>query len=98
MRDDRILLDILRRNVRKEDSCNWCAYFDDKEIDDEDVDSLKSLSRDVIRNHLLELDRHANLFTRIPQLGLKSEPSQYLLYNVSLDEDFKSETNETQLK
>ena len=44
--------------------------------------SLKNKCREAVRNHLLDLDQHTNLFIRIP-------PSlqRYLLYGFSLDDD-----------
>ena len=48
--------------------------------------SLKHLCRETIRKHLLDIDPHQNLFVRIPQFGLPSLISEYLLYNVSLDD------------
>lgn len=54
---------------------------------------LKHLCRDAIRKHLIELDPHQHLFGRIPQLGLPSLLTRYLLYNVSLDEDISSLPN-----
>ena len=46
---------------------------------------LAHLCRQAIRKHLIELDPHENLFSRIPKLGLPAVPNKYLLYNVSLD-------------
>ena len=43
--------------------------------------------RFVIRRHLLKLDRHENLFVRIPRLGLPSRLTKYLLFDKSLDEN-----------
>ena len=48
--------------------------------------NLKHLCREVIRNHLLDLDPHSHLFDRIPQLGLPSLMTEILLYNVSLEQ------------
>ena len=47
---------------------------------------LKHLCRVRIRNHLLELDPHQNLFVRVPQLGLPKSLVSYLLYDVSMDD------------
>ena len=41
---------------------------------------LKEKCREVIREHLLELDQHENLFVRVPRLGLPSLLAEYLLY------------------
>ena len=46
---------------------------------------LKHLCREAIRKHLLHLDPHTHLFSRIPQLQLPSPITRYLLYYVSLD-------------
>ena len=46
---------------------------------------LKHMVREAIRKHLLRLDLHANLFVRIPQLGLPSLLNEYLLYGMSLE-------------
>ena len=48
---------------------------------------LKHLCREAIRKHLIDLDPHENLFGRIPELGLPSVLSEYLLYDYSLDEN-----------
>ena len=48
---------------------------------------LKHICREAIRKHLLKLDPHQHLFGRIPQLGLPSALSKYLLFNLSLDTD-----------
>ena len=48
--------------------------------------SLKHLSREAIRKHLLQISR-VNLFVRVSRLGLPSIITDYLLYNVKLDED-----------
>ena len=47
---------------------------------------LKHLCRVTIRNHLLELDRHENLFVRVPRLGLPKSLTSYLLYGVTVDD------------
>ena len=41
---------------------------------------LKEKCREVIRNHLLELNRIENLFIRVPKLGLPIPLTKYLLY------------------
>ena len=46
---------------------------------------LKHLYREAIRKHLIHLDPHEHLFGRIPQLGLPSLLTEYLLYDCSLD-------------
>ena len=47
----------------------------------------KHLCRKVIRGHLLDIDRHEKLFTRVLKLGLPVIISDYLLYNHTLDDD-----------
>ena len=49
---------------------------------------LKHICREAIRKHLLSLDRHSNLFGRVPRLEgeIPSSLVQYLLYNMSLVE------------
>ena len=49
--------------------------------------NLKHLCRETIRKHLINIDPHQHLFGRIPQLGLPSLVTEYLLYDVSLDAD-----------
>ena len=48
---------------------------------------LKHVCREAIRKHLLKLDPHQHLFGRIPELGLPSIVTEYLLFNQSLDDD-----------
>ena len=47
---------------------------------------LSSLCRIAVRDHLMHLDRHSNLFRRIPKLGLPSSLTSYLLYDMSLED------------
>ena len=54
-------------------------YLDKREI------NLKELSREAIRNHLLNINRYDNLFARMTKLGLPKILTQYRLFNVSLD-------------
>ena len=49
--------------------------------------SLKRQCRLTVRELLLKLDANGNLFHRIPLLGLPQMLTQYLVYNVSLDDD-----------
>ena len=49
-------------------------------------EGLKDLCRGTIRKHLLKLNPQEHLFGRIPQLGLPSLLSKYLLYHVSIDQ------------
>ena len=48
--------------------------------------SLSSLCRIAVRDHLMHLDRHSNLFCRIPKLGLPPSLTSYLLYDMSLED------------
>ena len=49
--------------------------------------NLKHLCRLAVRNHLLNLDPHTHLFYRVPKLQLPSAMTQYLLFELSIDED-----------
>ena len=51
------------------------------------VPDLKIICRGFIRHHLLCLDQHCNLFSRIPLLGFPSTIQAYLLLNTSFDID-----------
>ena len=53
---------------------------------EEEKFQLKHMCRMAIRGHLLSLDPHSNLFGRIPELGLPAIVTEYLLFNMSLDE------------
>ena len=46
--------------------------------------NLSNLSRDAIRNHLLDIDPHENLFVRIPKLGLPAPVQRFLQLGLSL--------------
>ena len=48
---------------------------------------LKAKCRETIRNHLLDLDYHKNLFLRVPRLGLSAALNHYLLYEMSVSGD-----------
>lgn len=56
-------------------------FFDDLKL------CLKHKCREAIRKHLLDLDPHSHLFGRIPQLGLPSLLTEYLLYDQTLEDD-----------
>ena len=47
---------------------------------------LQSLCRETIRKHLMRIDPHGNLFSRVPFLGLPSALCRYLLYYMSVDD------------
>ena len=48
--------------------------------------SLKNICRRKIREHLLDLDPHTNLCSRVPRLGLPSSLTAYVLHDISLDD------------
>ena len=48
--------------------------------------SLMNITRCAIREHLLELDPHENLFVRVPRLELPAALQRYLLFDQRLDE------------
>ena len=48
---------------------------------------LKNKCREVIRNHLLELDPHTNLFLKIPWMGLPPSLLKYLFYGFSPEDN-----------
>ena len=50
--------------------------------------SLKEICREAIRNHLLDLNLHENLFIRVPLLGLPGPLTTYLLYKHSATSDW----------
>ena len=53
---------------------------------------LIELSALAIRKHLLKLDPHTHLFSRVPQLGLPSLLTEYLLYGASLEDNNDADT------
>ena len=57
----------------------------------EDRLSLKHICRESIRKHLINIDGYANLFLRIPKVGLPRMLSNFLLYNMSLEEERQEE-------
>ena len=56
--------------------------------------SLKHLCRKAIRKHLLQVDKHTNLFTRVTQLELPGHLPEYLVYDMSLDKEYKFDDQE----
>ena len=54
--------------------CSVADYLEKREI------CLKSICRQTIRIHLLDVDPHAHLFGRVPRLGLPPSLSDYVLY------------------
>ena len=49
--------------------------------------NLRVFCRRIIRNHLLEIDWHENLFIRVPKLGLPAALESYLLYDQALGDE-----------
>ena len=49
--------------------------------------NLLNITRCAIRDHLLALDQHTHLFSRVPRLGLPPALSSYLLYDQRLDDE-----------
>ena len=56
--------------------------------------SLKHLCRKAIRKHLLQVDKHTNLFTRVTQLELPGHLPEYLVYDMSLEKEYKFDDQE----
>ena len=48
---------------------------------------LSHICREAIREHMMKVDPHENLFYRGQQLGLPTALQEYLLYNVTLKDD-----------
>ena len=55
--------------------------------------SLRHICRDMIRERMLQ-HSPVNLFLRIPQMALPSMIIDYLLYNMSLDQDYDSDDDD----
>ena len=53
----------------------------------EKVASLMHLCREAVRNRLLELDPHTHLFSRVPRLGLPTIITEYLLFNMPIENE-----------
>ena len=53
--------------------------------------SLNHLCRGTIKEHLLDLDPHENLFVRVPRLGLPSTLQRYLLFDETLEDEEERE-------
>lgn len=68
------------------------AYLDDVArdmlncINELECSTLCQLVRARIRGHLLQLDKHTNLFVRVQYLGLPSVLCSYMLYHTSIDD------------
>ena len=50
--------------------------------------TLKNLCRVAVRNHMVEVRPHENLFMRVPKLKVFPNIESYLLYDVSLDDEY----------
>ena len=68
--------------AKEEDRCGYNEF------------SLRNICRKSIRNHLLKLDLHENLFVRVPRLPLPKAIQSYLLYDQALG-DVAEETDES---
>ena len=71
--------------IDEDDENTSCVlnYLDKREI------NLKELCREAMRKHLLKLNLHQCLFNKIPQLGLPTLLTQYMLCDTSLDTNTK---------
>ena len=49
-------------------------------------DNLMEMCREVIREHLLKLDPHTHLFSRVTRLGLPATVADFLVYNQTIDD------------
>ena len=58
---------------------------------DQDKFSLKHLSREAVRKQMITAHPHDNLFQAVPKLGIPSTLESYLLYDVSLDDEFEDD-------
>ena len=57
--------------------------------------NLKDICRRRIREHLLEVDPHTHLFSRVPKLEIPYTLHDYLLYDQKLDDrDFEYFTSD----
>ena len=73
-----------RKKTRKKNDSETAKSSDFAEIS---VETLKGLCREMIRDYLLDVSP-VNLFCTVPQLGLSSDLSRYILRGFSLDETF----------
>ena len=48
---------------------------------------LEHMCREAIRKHLIKVNNHSHLFSRTPQLPLPSALTQYLLYDMTVEND-----------
>jgi hypothetical protein len=55
--------------------------------EEEQIEDLLCICRTAIRDHLLNMDLHENLFMRIPKLPLPTLLHSFLLFDTSLEEE-----------
>ena len=79
-----------RKKTRKKNGSETAESSDLTEIS---VETLKGLCREMIRNYLLDVSP-VNLFCTVPQLGLSSDLSRYILRGFSLDETFDGDDSD----
>ena len=68
---------------------SWIPYI--KNPESVKCSSLKEICRENIRNHLVALNPPVNLFVKVPSLGLSKIETEYMLYDVSLDNVIEEE-------
>ena len=51
------------------------------------TDDLMGMCREVIREHLLDLDPYTHLFYRVTRLGLPASLVSYLVFDQTLDDN-----------
>ena len=66
--------------------CKFDRRVEKSDFFEKEGGSLLERCRTTIRNHLLHIDSHRNLFCAIPKLGLPKRLADYLLYNETLSE------------
>ena len=66
--------------------CTFDRRVEKSDFFEEEEGSLLQRCRTTIRNHLLHIDSHRNLFCAISKLGLPERLADYLLYNETLSE------------
>ena len=56
-------------------------------LSNEEEFSLKHLSREAVRKHMITARPHDNLFQAVPKLGIPSILKSYLVYDISVNDD-----------
>ena len=56
--------------------------------------SLQNICREAIRAHLLKINPNSHLFNRMPRLGLPLSLVNYMLYDVTLDDEESSDNDD----